>query len=367
MSLYKKAGVDIAMGDLCSALAYTSAKKTFASRKGRMGQPVNIEGGFTGALDFGNFYLVFNSDGVGSKMLVGNMCGIYDTLGYDLLAMVADDAICVGAETVAITNTIDTNKVSEKMVGPLMKGLEKACKEQKVVIPGGEIGEMPDMVKTTLWNSSAIGIVEKNKMIMGKNIQPGDTIVGLKSRGFRSNGFALVRHVLQKKFGAGWWKKKFDVSASSGNKSLKNKTWGEMILTPSLIYSGALLELLGRFGEPRTCDIKGIAHITGGGIPGNIPRCLNGFGASLDNLFEPHEMMLKLQEFGRVTDEEAYEVWNMGLGMAVVTNEADQLISHMKTHAIQARVIGKVIKEPIVEFISKGFFKNGKKIVERIS
>ena len=118
MSSYKQAGVDITMGDICSAIAYAAAKKTFPGRKGMIGAPVNIEGGFTGALDFGKFYLVFNSDGVGSKMMVAEAMKKYDTIGYDLLAMVTDDAVCVGAETIAITNTIDTSKVAKEVVEP---------------------------------------------------------------------------------------------------------------------------------------------------------------------------------------------------------------------------------------------------------
>ena len=227
MATYKQAGVDISLGDKCSAIAYSAAKSTFSARKGLIGKPVILEGGFSGALDFGNFYLVQNCDGVGSKIQIADALRKYDTLGYDLLAMVADDAICVGAETVSITNTIDTSKVSAKVIEGLMKGLKKACKEQKVVIPGGEIAELPDMMKGNSWNATALGIVEKKKFITGKNVKPGDKIIGLGSRGFRSNGFSLIRHILKKKFGTNWAKRKM-----TGKKS-----WGEAALTPSLIYS----------------------------------------------------------------------------------------------------------------------------------
>ncbi len=353
MATYQQAGVNIAMGDICSALAYAAAKQTFKGRKGLIGAPVNIEGGFTGALDFGNFYLVFNSDGVGSKMMVGEAIKKFDTLGYDLLAMVADDAVCVGAETVAITNTIDTSKVDAAVVKPLLEGLKKACLEQKVVIPGGEIGEMPDMVKGNLWNSSAIGVVEKKKFITGSEVKPGDKIIGLRSRGFRSNGFALVRHVLQKKFGANWHIKKFDGS----------KTWGEAVLQPSIIYSGALLEILGRFGQKRKVNIKALAHVTGGGIPGNIVRVLGKYGASLDKLWAPHETMLQLQAMGKVADKEAYEVWNMGIGMMLISNEFKKIEAAFKPYGIQTQIVGEVIKEPVVRLVSEGHFNKGKTLV----
>jgi phosphoribosylformylglycinamidine cyclo-ligase len=350
MATYKQAGVNISIGDKCSELAYSAAKQTFSSRKGMIGVPVNIEGGFTGALDFGKFYMVFNCDGVGSKMLVGLAINKLDTLGYDLLAMVADDAVCVGAETVAITNTFDTNKVSDKVIGPLISGLKKACMEQKVVIPGGEIGEMPDMVKATCWNSSAIGIVEKNKFISGKGVKPGDQIIGLRSRGFRSNGFALIRYVLKKKFGAGWAQKKFDSKI----------TWGEAVLTPSIIYSNAVLDLIGRYGKKRMCRIKAIAHITGGGIPGNITRVLGKYGADLDNIFPPHAPMLKLQELGNVSDREAYEVWNMGTGMVLISDEFDKIRKTMKKHGIEAAIIGKVTAKSGVRLKSRALFDKGK-------
>lgn len=351
--LYKQSGVDITMGDKCSALAYEAAKKTFAGRQGMFGEPVQMDGGFTGALDFGDFFLVQNSDGVGSKIAIADAVGKYDTLGYDLLAMVADDAVCVGAETVAITNTIDTNKVTEKVIGPLMEGLKKACIEQKVVVPGGEIAEMPTLVTGNTWNASAVGIVEKKKFITGKDVVPGDKIIGLRSRGFRSNGFSLVRHVLNKAFGAKWHRRSFD----------KKHTWGEVTLTPSIIYSNALLELLGRYKQKRVCDIKALAHVTGGGIPGNITRVLGNNGAFLDNLWAPHDVMLRLQEMGKVSDKEAYEVWNMGTGMILISDEFPKIEKVMDKHGIQARIIGEVTKERDVRLVSQGFFKPGKQLV----
>jgi phosphoribosylformylglycinamidine cyclo-ligase len=349
MATYKQAGVNIAMGDKCSGLAYAAAKKTFAGRKGMIGMPVNIEGGFTGALDFGKYYLVFNSDGVGSKMLAGLAINKLDTLGYDLLAMVADDAVCVGAEIVAITNTIDTEKVSDKIIGPLMEGLKKACLEQKVVIPGGEIAEMPDMVKGTSWNSSAIGVVEKDKFISGKDVKPGDKIIGLRSRGFRSNGFALVRHILKKSFGDKWAQKKFDAK----------QNWGEAVLTPSIIYSDAVLSIIGRFGKKRMCSVKAIAHITGGGIPGNITRVLGKYGATLDNVWPAHGPMLRLQQLGQVSDREAYEVWNMGTGMVIIGDEYEKVIKELKKHGIEAKIIGEVTKQKGVRLTSQGYFDKG--------
>ena len=355
---YKKSGVDLVAGDACSALAYAAAKATFGSRRGMFGAPVKMEGGFTGALDFGDFYLVFNCDGVGSKIAIADAIGKYDTLGYDLLAMVADDAVCVGAETIAITNTIDTNKVSARVVGPLMEGLRKACVEQKVVVPGGEIGEVPSLVKGNIWNASAVGVVEKKKFITGKGVVPGDQIIGLRSRGFRSNGFSLVRHVLARKFGAKWFKRAYDGGGASG----KKRTWGEVALTPSIVYSAALLELLGRYGQKRKCEIKGLANVTGGGIPGDITRVLGKYGANLDSLWPAHKPMLELQKMGNISDEEAYEVWNMGTGMILICNNFAAVEKAMKKFGIEAQIIGEVTRQPGVRLTSRGAFKDGQQL-----
>lgn len=332
------------MGDKCSAIAYAAAKRTFGARKGMIGRPVTIDGGFTGLLDFGDFYLVKNDDGVGSKVAIADAVGKHDTLGYDLLAMVADDAVCVGAETVAVTNTLDTSKVNDKVVTPLMKGLEKACKEQKIVIPGGEIGEMPDMINGNVWNASCLGILEKKKFIKGDNVKPGDKIIGLRSRGFRSNGYSLIRYILRESFGFKWYSKKYD----------KKHTWGEITLVPSLVYSNAVLDLIGRYKKKAKVKVKAIVHVTGGGIPGNITRISGGNGALLDDLFEPHDPMLQLQKLGNVNDKEAYKTWNMGVGMILISKDFNKIKSILKRHKIETKIIGEVTKDKKVRIVSRG-------------
>ncbi|MBD3156952.1 phosphoribosylformylglycinamidine cyclo-ligase, partial [Candidatus Peregrinibacteria bacterium] len=283
MATYKEAGVDIQTGDECSRIAYDAAKKTFSSRDGMIGKPVILEGGFSGAMDFGNFYLVQNDDGIGTKMAVARQMQSYDTMAHDLVAMVADDAICVGAEVVSISNTIDVEKVDKKAISSLMKGLSKVCIEQKIVVPGGEIAELGTMVNGYVWNATALGIVEKDKFITGTKVRPGDPIVGLHSDMFRSNGMSLVRHILSERFGPEWFNTAYD----------EHKRWGDIILTPTHIYHNAVLEMIGRYKKPRNIDIHAIAHITGGGLPGNIERIVrqHGYGAHLDTLPEPHKPM----------------------------------------------------------------------------
>jgi phosphoribosylformylglycinamidine cyclo-ligase len=358
-SRYSASGVNITLGDRASALAFAAARRTFSARKNLIGAPdEKLKGSFAGAVKLTDqMQLVTCTDGVGTKMAVAHALKKYGTLGYDLLAMVADDAICVGAETISLVNTIDTPKVDLKMTADLMQGLERACREQQVTIVGGEIAELGNMLNTPIWNATAVGIVEREKFITGNKVRAGDAIVALREKGFRSNGFSLVRKILNDCFGAEWFSKKY-------NRLL---TWGEAVLKPSKIYSAFLLELIGRYGQKPRAPIHGLAHITGGGIPGNLPRCLpKGLGAELDNLFPPSDLILKIQELGKVPDAEAYEVWNMGNGMLIVTPEPERILNEAKKWKIEARVAGKVLRGKKIEIISRGVSRDGEKLKFKI-
>lgn len=354
---YKKSGVDIDAGDKASARAYKAALSTHVSRKGLFGSPLKLEGGFTGALDCGDFLLVQNDDGTGSKSLVAEQTGDFSTLGYDLLAMVADDAVCVGAEVLTMTNTIDIHEVDEKIIGPMMDGLAEACREQSIAIMGGEIAELKDQVKNMTWNASALGIVEKQKFITGMHVRPGDKIVALQSRGFRSNGFSLVRYILKKAYGEHWHRKKFNEA----------HTWGQITLTPSRIYHACVLDMIGRYkrGEPRVRP-KAIVHNTGGGLPGNLRRVVDKLdrGALIDHPFPAHPAMLALQKLGNVGDDEAYRTWNMGIGMMLIVDESEvrEVIETARKHNIPAQIIGEVTPNPGITIVSQGHFGRGLKL-----
>jgi len=337
MTTYEESGVNIEEGDKASRIAYEAAKKTFASRSGKVGEPVVQDGGFTGMMDFGDFYLVQNNDGVGSKMLIAEALNKFDTLAYDLVAMVADDAICSGAETVSITNTIDTQKVNSDQIAQMMEGLEKVCTEQKIVIPGGEIGEMPDQVNGTMWNSTAVGIVTKDKVLPRQDIQSGDKIIAIKSRGFRSNGFSLIRKILSDNFGDNYVNEPYTGHPDAS-------TWGEAVLTPCLVYSRFGLDLIGGYKEPAKADIKAFIHITGGGIYNNLDRILKplNLSATLDNLPQPHQMMLDLMKLGNVSNEEAYKVWNMGVGMLIISNEFEKIKVIAEQHGMEVAEVGQI-------------------------
>ncbi|MDH3324302.1 MAG: AIR synthase related protein, partial [Candidatus Peregrinibacteria bacterium] len=306
---YSAAGVDIEKGDSASRAAYKNAKNTFSSRKGMIGEPLQLDGGFSGALDFGDFLLIQNDDGTGTKTEIAERINDYSTIGEDLLAMVADDAICVGAEVVSLTNTFDVPTVDPQVLDQMTESLANACAEQRIVIPGGEIAEVPDAAKKIIWNATSVGVVKKERFITGKNIKEDDVIIGLKGRVLRSNGMSLARKICEKHFGENWH-----------NEPWKNgKTWGQVLLTPSKIFHRLVLDnVIGDFDAPRPFNISGICHITGGGIPGNVPRILpKSLGAKFDNLHEPHNAIKKLKELENIDEKECYKTWHCGTAMMI--------------------------------------------------
>ncbi len=350
MTTYQEAGVDICAGDEASRIAYQCALKTFASRSGMMGEPLALEGGFAGALDFGEFLMVMNCDGVGTKIDIALETKNFEGLGDDLLAMTVDDAICVGAEVIAITNTVDTNRVRAEEIRALMESLSSACIREKVVIPGGEIAELGNTLSKTIWNSTAIGIVEKEKYITGENILPGDTVISLKEEGFRANGFSLVRHII----------KENGILFSDSCPFAPEKTWGSVLLTPAKIYHSPILSILGRYKMPAKVNIKGIAHITGGGIAGNFSRILKKkhLGAYLPNIFDMPQIMKELQKLGNVSDEELYKVWNGGNGMLLVVSpqDAEKVVVLLKDQGVEAQIAGEITAEPVITHKNWGYY-----------
>lgn len=345
---YAQSGVDISKGDAASRAAYANAKKTFPSREGKIGQPFVMEGGFSGALDMGEYLLVQNDDGVGTKMEIAERTGKYDTIGQDLVAMVADDAICVGAECVSITNTADVPYVDAEVIEQMTAGLAECCQEQKIVIPGGEIAELSNALNKIVWNATAVGIVKKDKFITGSTIQSGHKIIGLKGRVIRSNGCSLARKVCEMSFGENWHETEWRDGI----------TWGEILLTPSKVFHRTLLDnLLGDFEGERKFSVHGVVHITGGGIPGNVPRILpEGLGAKFTDLHPPHDAVKDLQKLGELDEEECYRTWHCGNAMMLVVDEENARsicdILNSADSEIAAKIVGEVTHENTIEIVS---------------
>ncbi len=339
----KKSGVDINLGNTASRTAYKYAMETFVNRRGKQGEiATKTTGGFSNLLIFDKQRIGISSDGTGTKAELCERTGIYNTLGYDLVAMVADDLAAAGFEPTNLSNIIDVDYLDKDIIEQMMKGLRDACNFAKIAITGGEIAELGNRIggygdkMHFNWSATAIGVLPENmeKEIDGSDIDSGDLVIALKSRGFRSNGFSSIRRILQQNFGENWHKVSYD----------NQMTWGKKILTPSLIYSPVITKIIQKNMIP-----KGIAHITGGGIFDNFHRVLKATnkGVILNNLFEPLPEMKKIKELGKVTDQDAYLWWNMGNGMLLVIDKKDEnnIIKEILKNGYECRVAGTIIDD----------------------
>ena len=343
------AGYNIDLGNASSRNAYGWAKKTFANRAGRAGEAAqDLDGGFSNEIRFGQERLGISSDGIGTKIEVAERLNRYDTLGYDLIAMTADDLIAAGFVPTNLSNIIDVNVLDYEVVDELMRGLHDAANFAELAITGGEIAELgnriggwPGAKMNFNWCSTAIGVLHPSlqKPLSGAGVRAGMAVVALRSPSFRSNGFSLARRTLTNLFGENWHEAPYD-----GPDAADFPTWGAAMLAPSLIYSpgiGAVLDA----GLP----LHAAAHITGGGLADNFKRVLkNGVGAVLDNLFAPLPAMQRLCELGGIAAEDAYLYWNMGNGMLLVTDEssAAAVVSQLQAGGYAAQVAGRITAEP---------------------
>ena len=333
---YKKAGVDIKLGDRASKILYHAAQKTWANRKG-LGKIFSPNKTFSGVrvIDVAklpkNTMMCMGFDGIGTKVEIAQRLNKHDTIAYDLLAMTCDDAVMAGGEPVLVGSVLDVNKIDIKAVQQLAKGYVNAAKAAGVAIINGELAELGSHVGGYgkfhySWCSTVVWFARKDRLFDGRKIKAGDYLVGLKENGFRSNGLSLVRKIL-------------------GN--CKDKKIWQKVLTPSTIYTKAAIEMFGGYSKKPQADVHGIAHITGGGIPSKLGRVLrpSGLGAVIDKPFNLPEIMQHCMKKGKVKEKEAYQTWNMGQGMIIITPEPNKIIKIANRHHIQAKTIGKVVKK----------------------
>ena len=348
MTTQNNSGIDTNKGSSCSRIAYNWAKQTFANRMYEPGEiRQRIDGSYATMLDFNGVKIGISSDGIGTKIEVAERTGIYDTLGFDLVAMTVDDLAANGFAPTSLSNILDVDILDNSIVDHLMKGLCDAANFSKIAITGGEIAELGNRIggfgdkMHFNWCATGIGVLHKNlsETIDGSLIIEGDIIISVRNPGFRSNGFSLLRKILTENYGKEWHKKSFDV----------NSTWGEVALTHCLIYAPIITKLL-----DNNIAVHGIAHITGGGVVDNLGRLLkiNKKGAILDNVFEPDEAVKELIRLGHVSMAKAYRYWNMGNGLLIVVpgdylNEALNLINGDQSY--QAQSAGKVIEDYKIE------------------
>lgn len=337
-------GRDLTRQDHASEIAYEWARRTFGNRAGRSGQPLSVTGGFfANLMDFGGTAIALTSDGIGTKAEVAERTGVYETLGFDLTAMVVDDLAALGCEPVNLTNILDVDVVDPPVIDRLMAGLHEAAGVARVAVAGGEIAELGRRISGWgggmhfNWGATAIGLLPPGREPLdGRAVKAGDAVVALRSDGFRSNGFSLLREIMADRFGDRWHLEPF-----------ADTTWGRVLLTPARIYCPLVVDLLAAGAR-----LTGIAHITGGGIPRNLARLLRptGRGASLSALFPPHDVMRAVMDFGGVPPERAYQMWNMGTGMLLVLppGEVDACLRAAAAQGYAAQLAGEVTDEPAI-------------------
>ncbi len=363
---YADSGVNIDLGDDVSKILYNAAKQTWSNRKGRLGEVIVPFDDFTGvrAIDVSNLpvgtLMNIGFDGVGTKIELAERVKYHRTIAYDLFAMVCDDAVVRGAEPVLVGTVLDVNSLgtSDKPfieeVRQLAEGYISAAKQANVAVVNGEVAELRSRVGgygdfNYNWGAGVVWFAKKDRMFTGREIKEGDYLVGLREEGFRSNGLSLVRKIMKSNHGENWhqvpWKK--------GNISL-----ADLALTPSKIYTAAVVDMFGGYdGEPKT-EVHGVAHITGGGVPSKLGRVLkpSGLGAIIDSPFEPSEFMEYAQALGNVSDVEAYKTWNMGQGMIIVTPKPKEAIRIASHYGIRAQNIGRVTSEQGIRIENRGAF-----------
>ncbi len=290
---YAKAGVDIFQEERAVKALLGQIKHV---RKG-FGRPILLRH-YASVLDFGEFGLAITTDGVGTKIIVAEKLGKFDTIGIDCVAMNVNDLIAVGAEPIAMVDYIATFKPDESVMEEIAKGLERGCEMADITLVGGETATLPDLIKGWDLVGTAVGVVDKDRIITGEDIKPGDVIFGIPSSGIHSNGLTLARKVIES---AGY---------SYTDEFEDGKSIGEELLTPTRIYVREVLEIV------RNYEVHGMAHITGGGLL-NLKR-LKNVRFVIDKPLKPHRIFKFIQELGNVDDVEMFRTFNMGMGFAIV-------------------------------------------------
>ncbi|MGG2024999.1 phosphoribosylformylglycinamidine cyclo-ligase [Gottfriedia sp. S16(2024)] len=305
---YKQAGVDIEAG-------YEAVNRMKKHVQKTMRQEVlGGLGGFGGMFDLSKFnlkepVLVSGTDGVGTKLKLAFQMDRHDTIGIDAVAMCVNDIVVQGAEPLFFLDYLAVGKAVPERIEQIVKGVSDGCVQAGCALVGGETAEMPGMYPEDEYDVAgfAVGIADKSKLVTGQNIKEGDILLGISSNGIHSNGYSLVRKVLLEKGGL----------TLDQHIDKLGHTLGEELLRPTKIYVKPILNVLKKF------EVKGMAHITGGGFIENIPRMLpEGIGAEIDYGSWPIQPIFDLlEETGELKREEMFNIFNMGIGMVLAVNE----------------------------------------------
>ena len=328
---YKSAGVDIDAGNEAVQKIKNKIKTTFTpdvlTDIGSFGAMVDLKSVLK---NYHHPILVQSIDGVGTKMIVARMMNKYDTIGIDLLSATCNDIIVHGARPLTFLDYIANDRLNPEVIDALVTGIVDACRNVGVPLIGGETAEMPDTYLPGEHDLVGVvtGVVERDQMITGKTIRPGDKVLGLASSGLHTNGYSLARKLF------------FDIGhfeVDSQHTDLE-KSVGETLLEPHLNYTKPVLSLL-----ERGVFIKGIAHITGGGFINNIPRILpGGNGVKIYKGSWPVLPVFEvLRELGQLDNREMFRTFNMGIGLIIVV--ASHVVDQVK-EILPVYIIGEVVK-----------------------
>ena len=326
---YRDAGVDIEAGD-----ALVDRIKPAVKRSMRR-EVLGGIGGFGALVEvpldrYRRPVMVSGTDGVGTKLRLAIETGRHDTIGIDLVAMCVNDVVVQGAEPLFFLDYYATGRLDVATAERVIKGIVEGCLQAGCALVGGETAEMPGMYEGEDYDLAGfcVGIVEKDAIIDGTRTRPGDAIVGLASSGPHSNGYSLIRRLLA-------------LSGAGPHTQLDGRTLYDLLLEPTRIYVKSVLELL-----TRQVPVHGVAHITGGGPTGNIPRTLpSGMEAVIDARLWPRQAVFDwLQRVGNVARDEMYRTFNCGLGMTltVPATDADRAVQILRERGEMAAVIGEV-------------------------
>jgi phosphoribosylformylglycinamidine cyclo-ligase len=336
---YAQAGVDVEAGDRAVALMRAAVEATHGPRVlGGIGGFAGLwrlagSSGRAGAAGLpGDPVLAAASDGVGTKLLVAQALDRHDTVGVDLVAMVADDVVVTGAEPLFVLDYLAVGRVDPERVAAVVAGVAEGCRLARCALLGGETAEHPGAMAADAYDLAgfAVGMVERDRLLGPDRVAAGDVLLGLAASGLHSNGFSLARQVLARA-GIGYERDLPELGAPVG----------EVLLTPTRIYAPHLVDLLAAGVE-----VHALCHVTGGGLPGNLPRCLPpGLTARVDRAsWELPPIFQVLAGLGPVADEELARATNLGVGMVVILppTEADRAAAFLTARDIRAWVMGEV-------------------------
>jgi phosphoribosylformylglycinamidine cyclo-ligase len=348
---YAEAGVDIDAGDRLVGMIRRMMRRTHGQRV------LGEHGAFAGMfrLDYNEKLFRRNyrdpvlaacTDGVGTKVKLASELGVYDTVGIDCVAMNVNDLIVQGAEPLFFLDYLALHKLIPEQTAQLVKGVARGCEIAGAALIGGETAEMPDVYAPGDFDIAgfAVGVVELKRAIDPMRVERGDVIVGITSDGVHSNGFTLVRKIVQRaKLDL---KRRYDELAMYYDEEGEEQTLGAILLTPTRIYARPIVKVLRRYKVKKI--VSGMAHITGGGLPGNVNRALPGDVDARLHLdrFEVPPIFRFLQKHGNVEEEEMFRVFNMGVGFVLIVRPtfADSVVRQLRRAGEDAFVLGEVVK-----------------------